>query len=103
MIRLLIRSTILLLVLSVGNAWADDDYIVLKRFHQTAAVDREESDITVIRCTSGRSNGREYYIYCYYRNSEPNYRVIIPPYWGNPIGGHDHWSFEDAVAIACYQ
>jgi hypothetical protein len=102
MTRLLLGSAALLLALNASNVLADD-YIVLKRFHQTAATDREESDITVIRCTNGRSDGREYYIYGYYRNSGPNYRVIIPPYWGNPIGGKDHWSFEDAVAAACYQ
>lgn len=73
------------------------EYIVEKRFHQSAATNREEADITVIRC-----GGRQYYIYGYYRTSGPRYRAIIPPYWGNPVGGRDHYKFEDAVRAACY-
>lgn len=74
-------------------------YKVLKRVHQSAASNREEADITIIRC----SNGRKYYIYGYYRNSGPTYRAIIPPYWGNPIGGKDHFRFEQAIKASCYK
>lgn len=81
-----------------SNAQAAN-YSVEKRFHQSAATNREEADITVIRC----SNGNRYYIYGYYRNSGPRYRAIIPPYWGNPIGGGDHHRFEEAVNASCYQ
>ncbi len=74
-------------------------YVVVKRFHQSAATNREEADITVIRC----SNGNRYYIYGYYRSSGPRYRAIIPPYWGNPIGGKDHYRFEQAIQASCYR
>ncbi|WP_114008717.1 hypothetical protein [Cohaesibacter intestini] len=72
-------------------------YVVVKRFHQSAAPNREESDITVIRCR----NGLSYYIYSYYRTSGPRYRVIIPPHWGKPVGGHDYHYFERAIRAAC--
>lgn len=74
-------------------------YEIEGRAHQAAASNREEADITVIRC----SNGNQYYIYAYYRESGPNYRAIIPPYWGNALGGGDHDRWEKAVAAACYQ
>ncbi len=73
-------------------------YTIEQRFHQPAASNVEEADITVINC----SNGRQYYIYGYYRNRGPYYRAIIPPYWGNPVGGKDHQQFEDAIEAACY-
>jgi hypothetical protein len=86
-------------LLGCASAVQAAQYTVEKRFHQPAATNVEEADITVIRC----SNGRQYYIYGYYRNSGPTYRAIIPPYWGNPIGGKDHYQFKEAIDAACYQ
>lgn len=80
------------------NAATAQNYNVEQRFHQPAAQNREEADITVIRC----NNGNRYYIYGYYRPRGPRYRTIIPPYWGNPVGGRDHYTFEQAIRAACY-
>jgi hypothetical protein len=96
--RLFLASCIALAMTASVNSASAQSYSVLKRFHQGAAVNREEADITVIRC----GNGRQYYIYGYYRAGGPRYRAIIPPYWGNPIGGRDHYHFEDAIRAACY-
>ena len=96
---LLIGAALLIASASLySNVVEAASYKVLKRFHQSAAPNREEADITIIRC----SNGRKYYIYGYYRNSGPTYRAIIPPYWGNPIGGKDHYKFEQAIRASCY-
>jgi len=82
-----------------GPAFAGSgDYQVLERAHQSAAVNREEADITVIRC-----NGKKYYIYSYYRDAGPQYRAIIPPYWGNPLGGKDFYTYDDVISVACTQ
>jgi hypothetical protein len=81
---------------TIGDAVAQN-YQVVRRFHQPAAPNREEADITIIRC----ANGRQYYIYGYYRAQGPHYRAIIPPYWGNALGGRDHFTFEQAIAAAC--
>lgn len=72
-------------------------YQILGRFHQPAATNREEADITVIRCP----NLHKYHIYGYYRENRPNYRAIDPPNWGTPLGGGDHERFEEAVVAAC--
>lgn len=74
------------------------NYTVRDRFYQAAASNVEEADITIIRC----SDRKEYYIYSYYRNGGPWYRTIFPPHWGTPIGGGDHYKFEDAVGAACH-
>jgi len=96
---LLLAGAILIASTSFNSSIVEAaSYKVMKRFHQSAASNREEADITIIRC----SNGRKYYIYGYYRNSGPKYRAIIPPYWGNPVGGKDHYRFEQAVAASCY-
>ncbi len=94
--KLIALGLIAISMAMTGTSFAAS-YEVVKRFHQSAAPNREEADITVIRC----STGKEYYIYGYYRSSGPRYRTIIPPYWGNPLGGGDHYTFEDAIAAAC--
>lgn len=90
-------AALLSLSMVLPSAVHAQQYVVENRFHQSAAPNREEADITVIRC-----GGRQYYIYGYYRSSGPRYRAIIPPYWGNPVGGQDHYQFEQAVRAACY-
>jgi hypothetical protein len=102
-LKVLSAASTIALTFAVTGVFAPDvasakSYTVVKRFHQSAATNREEADITVIRC----SGGRQYYIYGYYRSSGPRYRAIIPPYWGNPVGGRDHYQFEQAVRAACY-
>lgn len=57
---------------------------------------REEADITEISC-----NGRNYFIYRYFRPTPPNYRAISPPNWGTPLGGGDKYSFGEAAQAAC--
>lgn len=92
-----------LLLASPLQAQNNYSYTVLDRFYQSAAPNRREADITVIRCGSGHDNsGKKYYIYHYLRMSPPMYRTIIPPYWGNPVGGRDHESWIDAVHAACH-
>lgn len=96
--QIIIAASIMLMGATFAGPTLAQDYYVEKRFHQSAAHNREESDITVIRC----DNGNQYYIYGYYRASGPRYRAIIPPYWGNPVGGQDHYTFEGAIRAACY-
>lgn len=99
MMRLLAATALSALALpTLAQTAAAYDYVVVNRVHQTAAPNREAADITVIRCAS---NGQQYYIYGYYRGRGPWYRTIIPPYWGNPLGGGDHHRFDQAVAAAC--
>lgn len=79
-------------------ALAQMDYEVIGGSHQPAANNVEKSNIIAIRC----ADGREYYIYSYFRATGPNYRAIEPPHWGSPIGGMDYTTYEDAVHVACY-
>ena len=94
------RTLMLGLLISAGMVASTiqaNAYTILKRFHQSAAQNREEADITVIRC----SNGLSYYIYSYYRSHGASFRVIIPPHWGKPVGGRDYHYFESAIRAAC--
>lgn len=60
----------------------------------------EEANIYVIQCSS--KPGQLYYIYQYFRDKgRPNFRAILPPDWGKPIGGKDYHSFELAICVAC--
>ncbi len=87
------------LSLFAGIGAQASDYTVRDKFYQPESTNVEEAEITVIRC----SNRKEYYIYKYFRSSsQPNYRAIKPPYWGNPLGGGDHYSFNEAVNAACH-
>jgi hypothetical protein len=83
------------LLSSPALAWMD--YEVTGGFHQPATTNVEKANIIAIRCS-----GRDYYIYSYFRKAGPNYRAIEPPRWGNPIGGMDYLTYEDAVHVACY-
>lgn len=82
----------------ITPAMAQMDYKVIGGSHQPAAKNVEKANIIAIRC----SDGKEYYIYSYFRESGPNYRAIDPPHWGSPIGGMDYMTYEDAVHVACY-
>ncbi len=83
-------------VLASWPAAAQNNFRIVREFHQPAAPNVERADITIINCQS-----REYYIYRYYRSHGPNYRAIIPGRWGNPLGGRDHHTFDSAVKASC--
>jgi hypothetical protein len=93
-----IATALLSIALLISPALAQLDFIVVGGMHQPAAKNVEKANIIAIRC----ADGKKYFIYSYFRRSGPNYRAIEPPKWGNPIGGMDYTSFEDAVHAACY-
>lgn len=94
--RMLRTGLIMALAMSAAPAMAQNNFRILREFHQPAAPNVERADITVVQCQSN-----QYYIYRYYRSRGPNYRAIIPGFWGNAIGGRDHHSFDSAVRAAC--
>ncbi|WP_439574090.1 hypothetical protein [Phreatobacter sp.] len=77
-------------------ALAQNNFRILREFHQPQAPNVERADITIVQCQRN-----QYYIYRYYRSRGPNYRAIAPGYWGNAIGGRDHHTFDSAVRAAC--
>lgn len=91
-------TTLLSSALFISPAMAQMDYKVIGGSHQPAAKNVEKANIIAIRC----NDGKEYYIYSYFRKTGPNYRAIDPPNWGSPIGGKDYMTYEDAVHVACY-
>lgn len=100
------KRTLSLLVLLVGLCYASfayaETYDVLHRQHQKEdkAHNVEEANIYVIQCSS--KPGQLYYIYQYFRDKgRPNFRAILPPNWGTPIGEMDYQSFELAICAAC--
>lgn len=79
-----------------------ETFDVLHRQHQPEdkAHKIEKANIYIIQCSS--TPGEKFYIYQYFRNEDrPNFRAILPPNWGAPIGGMDYWTFEQAVCAAC--
>jgi hypothetical protein len=93
----LIAATSAAIVGLSGTALAQG-HDVISRQHQTAAPNREAATIYQIRCYS---NNRIYYIYQLTDRERPAYRAIIPPYWGNALGGRDWPSYQEAVRVAC--
>jgi hypothetical protein len=74
---------------------------------QLAARNREASTFTVFTCNSAGENGRLYYLYQYTNRTpgSPLYRLVIPPSWGQSVGGHD-WPdaslLLDFIARGCH-
>lgn len=60
---------------------------------------REEALITVVACNGPGETGGQRYIYQYLRRS--GFRAINPPNWGQPLGGRDWASFEQAAGAGC--
>ena len=59
----------------------------------------EASVIQVVVCNGPGENGGQFYIYQYV--NRPGFRAIKPPNWGQPLGGSDYPSREQAAAVAC--
>jgi hypothetical protein len=59
----------------------------------------EAAAIVPFVCNGAGENGGSYYLYKYVKRSA--YRVVHPPDWGHPIGGHDFGTQGQAVGIAC--
>lgn len=84
------------------SAWAWD---IVEEFDQAEARDAEgritveESIIYVIACSGPSENGGQYYLYEYVNRD--GYRAILPPDWGQPIGGRDFDTMDEAGAAAC--
>lgn len=92
-----IWATVASLAFMVSPAQAQNNYRIVDGFIQDAAPNVEAAQITIIQCQNN-----EYWIYRYpLRPHGPHFRAIIPGHWGNPLGGGDHYSFEDAARAAC--
>jgi hypothetical protein len=82
-------------------------YQIVQEMRQAEARDSagkvtvEASISHVVACSSANENGGRYYIYQYVHRQA--FRAILPPHWGNAIGGRDFGKFEEAVAAACRQ
>src|SRR5260370_32014373 len=66
--------------------------------------------IFILHCddpNTTNENGAQYYLYEYVdANGRPRtdilpYRVILPPYWSQAIGGRDWANWQQAAAYAC--
>jgi hypothetical protein len=66
---------------------------------QPASPMTEASEISKFVCPG---SAKQYWIYHYTarRAGEPTFRVILPPNWGQPIGGNDVSTREDAEKVA---
>jgi len=61
----------------------------------------EASIITVFTCLGERAQ-RQYWIYQYTTRppGQPTFRVVLPPNWGQSIGGHDLFRRQDVEEVA---
>ena len=59
----------------------------------------EASNIHVIACNGAGENGGQFYIYEYL--NRPGFRAILPPNWGNALGGRDFGTYQEAASVAC--
>ena len=68
---------------------------------QPAVPGAEPAILSLFSCP-GADNGRQYWIYHYTerQRGDPTFRVILPPNWGQPIGGHDLTTREEAEKVA---
>lgn len=68
-------------------------------FSQPASPNTEAANISTLVCPGGDG---EYLIYQYTarRPGDPTFRVILPPNWGQAIGGRDLFARQDAEKVA---
>lgn len=74
-------------------------YQEVNTLNQQAAAGVEASVIHVIACNGAGENGGQYYVYQYVNRA--GFRAILPPNWGQALGGHDWSSFAEAAQAAC--
>ncbi len=60
----------------------------------------EASRMYLLTCNGAGENGRQYYLYQYLKRL--GFRVILPPNYGQAIGGRDFSSYEEAANTACH-
>ena len=74
----------------------------LQRFNQLEQRDAygrlmvEASVITVVNCNGAGESGRQYYIYQYVNRA--GVRIILPPYWGQMVGGRP-WAIGGSLVL----
>jgi hypothetical protein len=67
---------------------------------QPSGLNLEASVISAFVCPGGNSE-KQYWIYRYTARQpgDPTFRVILPPNWGQAIGGHDLFTRQDAEKV----
>ena len=63
------------------------------------AITVEASIIHVINCNGPGENGQQIYVYEYMKRL--GFRAILPPNWGNSIGGGDYVTLSQAAGAGC--
>jgi hypothetical protein len=99
--RLLAFATVLVFPAATGNTYEVTGRQVQDEQRWGDQITVEASIIHHIYCNGRRENGGRYFIYQY--TNRPGFRAILPPYWGDAIGGRDWRSFERAASVACRQ
>jgi hypothetical protein len=77
-------------------------YTISSEGMQPAAPNVEPSYIRVIVCNGPGENGKQFYLYEYDRPAgQATFRAVLPPNWGQSVGGHDYDTFQQAAQAAC--
>lgn len=97
--RDLMIAALMAMALPAAGAQAVQRYNQAEQRDGYGRITVEASVITVVNCNGAGENGGQFYIYQYVNRA--GVRAIQPPYWGQPIGGRDWATFEQAAYAAC--